>query len=446
VKDPADRSGPPPGARPPHDVIALLLLGGLIAWIIASGWPAARYASEPFYRSQLARDLLAGLSRGRQGLVGSLAFAPLPSVAVTLLSALPGVGERALAGPLLAGLSALALCLYANRLWAAQGIGPWVRWPALGAGLALPPVALSLESGQSTMLFVALAVCGWGFLCTWLREPRLRDLAYCGLLLGMCALVRYQALCLVALGAVFALAGALAQRRRGLAEATLIVFLTPALYLLALWVGGNWLILGEPAFFLRGLLGMLREGGGRAWALLGSGCEWRAAGALGALVLSVPLAGCLSRRRRGGALRHAAALAGLLAAAHVGLGAGAAVRPLEPRIPPLVAALSERCPNGTFVVSGFEGYEFVRAAGRRGRDAWVHLMHLEGSALRKVLRDYAGREVYVLVRARPGTERWEELGLGGGRVPEGFIYAGQLGPWRLFECIRPDEPPLPGRG
>jgi len=429
-----------------HDLLALVLSGALVLVILFTAGVSPGYSAESVRRASVARDLVAGLSRGRQGLVGSLVLAPVPTAAVALLSAVPRVGAQAISGCILAGFSAVFLCMYVNRLWAREGISAWLRYPALASLLALPPVAMSIESGQSTMLFVALVVCGWGFLSRWLHTLQLRDVAYAGLLLAISVGVRFQALFLVALGLLFALAAMVVERRSfALLEATAIIFLTPTLYVVTLWIGGNWLILGDPFFFARGLVRSLHAGAEALRPLLAAGCEWPVAGAVGLLVLMVPMAGLLSRRTEGGLLRHAAALTGVLAAALCALAAGPSIEATraDPRIPAVIATLEQRHNNGSFIVTGYEGYEFVQAAGDDPEHSWIHLMHLEPSVLGRILREFEGREIYVLVDTEATLEQWEDVGLRwqepGTCVPEGFLYAETVGPWVVFECIRRHE-------
>ena len=184
--------------------------------------------------------------------------------------------------------------------------------------------------------------------------------------------------------------------------------------------------------------------------MLSAGCEWASLGAVGLAVLGVPLAGLFSPRSS--LARRAALLGGLAAGALLALRVPgeAGARLPDPRIPRATAALERQHPNGSFIVTGYEGYEFVRAAGDDPQRAWIHVMHLEPGLLGKLLSDFRGRELYVLVDTERRLERWDDVGLewrgAGHRVAEGFIYAGGVGPWVLFECVRPEGPLLAPEG
>ena len=450
-----------------------MAVAGLAAALLLCGRPmyarifpqdAARASREALHRVRTAQDLQRGLSRGRQGLVGSLSMAPLPTIIVSLCLAIPYVdtaclqGARGvgLYGSVLAALFGIVLGLYLNRLWAREGVCGPLRYAAVGLLLMLPPVARSIWAGETTMLFVLLVVAGWGFLTEWFKSFSLRDLAYAALLLGMSVGVRFQSVFIAALALVLIAVAVLAERRGlRLLEGTIVIFCVPTLYILALWAGGNWLILGNPLFLLRGVYGAMRSGTLDAPSVLTAGCEWGALAAAAVVVLAVPGMSLLRNARAGALVRNAvAALAvGLMIAASLYALAGtprgpAFGPPAGPAIPQAVAHLEAEYPNGSFIVLGYEGYEFQEAARPDPQHAWVHLMHLERARLGKVFADFSGREVFVLLNTRPRLERWDDLGLdwrgARSRLAESFIYVETVGDWAVFECIRPNEPLLIG--
>ena len=73
-----------PGKSGRGDVVAALIAGALLTGLVAGRGLMARVfpgegagpAPEAIQRTMVAQDLLQGLSRGRQGLVGSLSMAP----------------------------------------------------------------------------------------------------------------------------------------------------------------------------------------------------------------------------------------------------------------------------------------------------------------------------------------------------------------------------------
>ena len=411
----------------------------LIALIIVVGHvPQAQYSLECKRRAWVAQDLAAGLSRGREGLVGSLDMPPLPTAIMAALGIVPFVSFPA-AGCIVSGLAPGLLAVYVNALWRRRGISRALRYPSMACLLLLPPVALSIQLGQSTMLFVALVLCGLGFLLTWLWGRSLRDLAYSALLLGLATAVRSQAIFVVLVALlVVAIAAACTHWKLSAIEGTCITFFTPTGYVILLWLAGNWLILGNPVFFLKALPGAVSAGMLDFGGFLSRNCDWRTVAAIAPLVVSVPLVSCVAR---GPAARHAAAGGGLLLTVLIVLAADVSppIRTGDAAIPHVVNALTERHPAAMFIVTGYEGYEFAEAAPEDPDSQWLHLMHLHPSKLAEVLHDLKGRDVYVVLKEDGSLESWQDLGWQWkgvhSRIPEGFMFADRVDSWLVFECL-----------
>lgn len=424
-------------------VVAFIFATVLFGIVMALAYPEFTPSSEALHRTRVARDLLDGSSRGRQGLVGSLQVAPLPTVVISLVSAGLYAAPAPWVSILVAAGFTLFLCLYTNRLWGRAGITACIRYPAVLSLLCIPPVALSITGGQTTMLFVGLVVTALAFWLHWLDRLDLRDLAYAGLLLGAGVAVRYQTI-YIALAALLVglLIVAIRKSRHGLIEGTTLTFATPAAYVGLLWIGGNWLILGNPWFFLEGAIESI-TGNLDSWkTLLMNSCEWTTLACVATLVLSVPLAKTCFRARRGGIIIHLFASAGLFGA----LIWGASLQPAsiqqlpDHRIDRAIWHLENRYPNGSFIVTGYQGYEFSRAAAPDPERAWIHMMHLEESKLRQILSDFQGRRIFILVETAPDMDKWQRLGLEWqgpeSRIPDRFLYADTVGSWVVFEVLR----------
>ena len=424
--------------------IAVALAVSVAAGVVVTGrQPARHYDLEARQRTAVAADVIAGTPRGTQGLVGSLDLAPLPTVLVILVGLVPFVPLTPALASVVAAAAAGALALYVNALWRRHGVPLPLRCAAMLCVLLLPPVVVSVQAAQTAMLFVALAVCGTGALVEWLRAPSLRRLALAAILLALAASTRCQGALLVGTAALLvALACAVQRRGWSFFEGTIIAFLLPTAYVVLLWLGGNWLILGNPVFFLRAAWQPAALGGPDLWSLLGRGCPWLLLGVLGGLAFSVPLASALAGSGARRLPQTAAACAAVLAAVGVAWQAriptGVQTASVEPR--QVVRFLEAGYPNGTFIVTGYAGYDFVEAARPDPNNHWVHLMHMRPENIGKVLQDYVGREVYLLVNAGATRERWDEVGLTwqreGSRIPERFLFARQVGEWSVFEVLR----------
>jgi hypothetical protein len=348
-----------------------------------------------------------------------------------------------------AGIAAGGAALTAaflNSVWRRHSVSPALRYPAALSVVLFPPVVMSIRSGTTAMLFVALVVCGSGCLIEWLRRPSLRPLALAAILMALAVATRFQGIVFVGAAALLvALASALRRDGWSRVEGTALTFLIPTGYVALLWFGGNWLILGNPVFFLRAATGPVRLGTADVLGVLAGDCPWLLVGLVSCLVLCVPLAAAFGGSERRGLLRQVAAALAILLLVLVpwrpGTFAPADAPPPEMRR--ALQFLEEAYPNGTFIVTGYSGYEFVRAAQPDPDNHWVHIMHLQPEALTKVLTDYTGREVYLLLNAAVTRDRWDEVGLSwqkpGSRIPERFLLARRVGSWTVFEVLRPRD-------
>ncbi len=425
------------------NLLALALAVIVMAGVLKTG-PTRKihYSLEAQQRAAVAEDVVRGTSRGNQGLVGSLYLAPLPTVLAILVSLLPTASITPALSSIVAAGAAVLLACYVNALWRRHGVMAWLRYPAMLCLLLFSPVAMSVQDGRSHLVFVALTVCASCALVEWLRRPALGRLALSAILFGLAVITRYQAVLLVAAAACLVGVAVIVRHRSwSRLEGTIITFVLPTCYTILLWIGGNWLILGSPLFFIKAVSGPLALGTMTPTDVLTWDCPWLLLGALSAFACAVPFASAVAgSRRRGRPVDVAAGLALIGVAAAAWLGGV----PVDVESPPLearhvVAVLRTAYPNGTFIVTGYTGYRFVEAAAPDPNNHWVHVMHLEPADIEKVLDDYRGREVYLLINAADSLDRWDEVNLNwrlpGSRIPERFLFATQVGDWTVFEIL-----------
>jgi hypothetical protein len=436
----------------------LTLLALTLALLIV-GWGRVRrepYAQEALDRVAVARDLTAATgdrrrsqARGHEGLVGSLFQAPLPTLAIVVLAVLPGVSHSALVLSLIAAVS-LALCAsYISASWGRVAVPFWLRAPAVLLVMLWPPLVRAVWSADVQVIFLSLIVCGICGLVEWLRTRRLRDLAVAGLLLGLAIGTRYQAGVVAAAGLV-AVTIATSLERRGWhrVEGTVITYALPACYTCLLWLAGNWLVLGDPLFFLREMSGYLTLGLTTPALSFGRGCHWGLIANVLTFALSVPLVVAAfadtERRRLAGRLAAGTAVgAACLLLILPGSAVAARTDPLQgtPGTPirMVVSELQrdDTLANATFIVSGYAGYAFVQAAGAGSEDRWVHVYHLDEAALQRALADYPGRDVKVLVNRLDLGEQTVGIEWRGerSRIPERFQFERRSGKWIVFDVL-----------
>lgn len=213
----------------------------------------------------VSQEALAGTTPGRQALVGSAWWGPLPLAlhlaATTVFGPLRSPGGLLAGVPLavwLSGLFVIVACLWAVRH---RSLSEGLQWngrrpPVFPLALAaVLPAALSLAAGGMAQAVVApLALFLVIESAAWLATGQLRHLVPSAFAMAALLLCGVTAWGWVAFGAAAMVLGALprkalARRLPGL----LLLGWLPAVYALGVWALLNWLIMGDTLFFLRPL-------------------------------------------------------------------------------------------------------------------------------------------------------------------------------------------------
>ncbi len=419
-------------------LVALLSIGG----VFVSNYPPRALSREAVIRCRVGADLVIGETRGRQGLVGSLHWAPLPTLLVLPMMASHELASTGLAACLVAALAAALLAAFINQWLTSAGVGRLWRYAALALLAANPLFERSILRGESGLLFALLVTASCCFFIRWLQTLELRSLAYLSILCALLVLTRYQAVVFVALVFVIALIYLLVEREKpAYTEATLLLLLSPTVYAVGLWFAANWLIMGDPLFFVRGLRLMVEQGAD--WrAALADRCEWA--------YCLLPLFLCLLSwiftqlpSTRALALVRGLALVGL---AFLGFWTErgrpqplltAQERRANDELDAVVADLETRYRDDKVAVSGYLGYEIRRRVRTYG---WfIHLLNIH---LDEVLRQTRGQQLYLLVPADVGDGFWEDVNLTYPGIYENgaafAIFERAWPHWRLFRVVRTD--------
>jgi hypothetical protein len=417
-------------------LIFLVLLGlGLTAGGLV-GFPDGAPSADAIVRAGISSDLLAGLPEGRQALVGSLRWGPLPTMLQMPFVRLPGLALGPFAMVIVAAGSYALLGAFLNSWWAARGLGIGVRLPAILALYLSPWVRNQILSGSSTSVFVLLLVLTVCFFLDWWETDELRSLAYVSLMTGLGFITQYQFI-LVFLGLLGAIFVHMIYKRRTedrwkYVEGTLFLYAAPTLYLVALWVAANWLIMGEPGFFLRGLPHTLKP---MKWlALLGETQDWAAC----VMPLSIALAGWLGAYVFAG-VRVAAGLPAM------SLALFALVLPSPPadtgvaRAQKLAVHLEAIGPNSRVIVSGYTGYTVRYVASPHVRNMIEHTLSLY---MDQALLRTRGNRLYIAVPPHSPVYRWEDIHLKYPRIYSAYhpfvVYERNMDDWRLLGVTRTD--------
>jgi hypothetical protein len=449
---------------------------------------ASQSAGTPGYeavvRTGIGADLLAGESRGRQGFVGSLYWAPLPTLLMLPFLAWPLMARTCFAATIIAAAALAVACAFLTAWWA----GCRVPLRARIAGIALlclcPWTILSVARGDDALLFGLLTLASVALTIRWLEKHALRDLAYLSVLMSLLILTRFQAVLLVAAVLFLILLYLLFQnpqktlgQKSSYAEGTLIIFFAPIVYAVLVWLAANWLIMGDATFFLRGLFPShwpsTAPRGLAGWVeVFYTGCEWHVAflvAVLAALTWLMSGLGDRARQKVSPAAATVAVLAsGLIFLLPMATNLARTVRHstqarnahwerevVDPggtqrqgddeEVLDVLRYLVKHHAEDRVLVGGYRGYDLVRRINRMGnvpesaREMFVHTLSFYlGSAL----HDTRGKRLYLLIHSPTGGDRWEDIHL---KYPDIYqrgvdftVFEKGWKDWQLLEVVRTD--------
>ena len=427
-------------------IILLVVAVTSIGWAVAVSRLAPNVegmSHEAVLRCGLGTDLINGDMLGRQGLVGSLRWAPLPTLLMLPLLAAQDLARTGLAACVAAGVMLGVFAAFLNGWLAHCRVSRFFRYPAVALLVGNPLWQKHVSTGRSTILFALLVVSACCVLIHWLQTLELRSLAYLSILCGLIVLTRYQAIVFVGIVFVVVLAYLLLEREKeAYTEGTLIVLLSPTVYATLIWFAANWLIMGDAFFFLRGL--HAHRSAGTGWeGILTESCEWSSC--LLPLFIAV-LAWTLGQWKGRVWL---SLVRGLLVVALPATALAAEMRKPSPALPKreveanseleqVVAEIEKTHKDHKVVVSGYMGYRV-----RRDIRTYGIFRHLMSMYLGKVLRETRGQKLYILVPADQGDGRWEDMNLTYPGIYEdgaAFTIFEKAWPnWRLFQVVRIDD-------
>jgi len=390
--------------------------------------------SEAVIRSGVGMDLLAGDVKGRQGLVGSLYWTPMPTLFML---------------PFLSVLKAGALCVVAAAAAALSGafLNSWLgrcgvprssRFAVIVLYEINPALLGSVITGSSAVLFSLLMFAALAYLLDWLDNDSLHSLAGLAIAAGLAILTRYQSVVLVVVFLVLITSVLVVRRRaKGYVEGLLTACIVPPAYALAVWFAANWLIMGDALFFLRGLLPSRHAGAG-VHELLREGCPWAAA-LLPMLIVAVAWMARKNNGRpsRAGIILLAVCVAGLGVGLLFGTGESSESKELDD----IARYLAARHPDDRVVVAGYMGYELVRRLPHERKKIIFHTLSIY---MDTVLKRTRGKRLYILIPRPTGAGRWEDINL---KFPGIYtrgtdftIFKKQWPNWCMLRVVRTDQP------
>lgn len=251
-------------ARAPGRGWPIVRVGALPGWLIVFIATALPYLALGWYLTTILAvfdgDAVSRTAQaayvilGRDPHLAAIGFVwnPLPSlVQIPLVAVLHPVGQVLLAGPI---QSALCMAGAAALFWQFIGdyrVGTAARVAFLLIFATNPMILLYAANGMSEAMFLFFLIGMVRAFARWAKDGQPLNLVWAALMMAGAFGVRYEALPVAAAGAAAVTLVLLTARGRRWAkiEATLLVFLTPFCYAVALWIFFNWLIVGDPFYF-----------------------------------------------------------------------------------------------------------------------------------------------------------------------------------------------------
>ncbi|MDA3927167.1 MAG: hypothetical protein PF904_21040 [Kiritimatiellae bacterium] len=244
-----------------------LITGGVVPVVLAlvvlavvsfsnEGWePAGRLAG-------ICKELAQGTTEGRQALAGSCWFGPMATLFYLPVAwAFPAKFAGGIAFFL-----AFFLMLWSVREALKSSVHAFTHIIAAQVGisvLALTVIPVGMLS-VNTVLPVAFFTIAFGSLLDWSAQMRLRDIVMTGVGVAMISISGFHFFALalwLALAIPFIWFWHRQGERFARTTSSALIGWLPLIYSFGTWILLNWLIMGDPVFFLRSLMAYSRESG-----------------------------------------------------------------------------------------------------------------------------------------------------------------------------------------
>jgi len=270
-------------ARFPEDDVVLLperrarslfgrepLIGGLLAalaYCLVGVFIVPRYGVMTDALARVADAYYVLFGRGPHPEAIGFVWTPLPSILMLPIVALKGLwaplAQEAIAANIISAAFGGVAVYYLLRILRRLGLPQGLRW-AIAALFALnPAVAFYATNGMSDLMMEATMLGAVDGLWGYLEEGNFPSLLVSGIWVAVGFLTRYEVAfwaVVVAVALVFGLARhplrRVSTQRRGTWIAGLLLFwLAPLVCAVTTWLFVNWMIMGDPLYFVRSSYG-----------------------------------------------------------------------------------------------------------------------------------------------------------------------------------------------
>ncbi len=177
---------------------------------------------------------------------------PLPTLLLLPLAYFKPLALTAFAANIVSALFAALACVYLNMILRLTSLRRSLRYLLVASFLLNPMIFFYAINGMSEIIFVAFLLASTYYLLEWQVSKRITSLALLGVSLGLAFLVRYEAIFFTIVLAIL-IALYLWREERAphtTVEGVLFSFVAPSIYFVFLWIFFNYIIMGDPFFFL----------------------------------------------------------------------------------------------------------------------------------------------------------------------------------------------------
>ena len=177
---------------------------------------------------------------------------PVMTLVFLPLAVFKPLASSLIAIPLTSALFAAALIVILNRTLTLLELPRAMRFSLLALFALNPLVVFYATNGMAEMVYLALLALGLHFLIRWHLSGQSHLLALSGVAFAIAVLTRYEMVAFAAVAGLGMIVLLLARRApRKEIEGDTILFGAPIVYGVGAWFFFNWLIVGDPLFWIK---------------------------------------------------------------------------------------------------------------------------------------------------------------------------------------------------
>ena len=179
---------------------------------------------------------------------------PLPSLLqIPLLFVLKPLAKFGFSGNIISALFGALSCVYVYKFFDRTSLSRSLKWFFMLLFGLNPMILFYATNGMSESMFIFfLMLATWHFVM-WQESQKMNDIIMFSLAISLAFLTRYEAIPFaITIGLLIILFDFYKHKNFRNVEGNLILYAAPVISALLIWVVANWLIMGDPLYFLHG--------------------------------------------------------------------------------------------------------------------------------------------------------------------------------------------------